>query len=147
MVRSFPTRRSSDLSNADTRRGARGWKRYVAEDSPTAGRTRSGRDRKSTRLNSSHMSISYADFRAKKKTRVGPLSGELLHEVRCAMQISFAPDISVASYGKGAMPVWYALSLHDALPIYRTRTPVGARVDGRGTSRRTPRPRAARGRG
>src|SRR5690625_6534572 len=59
-LHSFPTRRSSDLvgnlGEASPRPGS---------DLP-AGRS-SGRDRKSTRLNSSHVAISYAVFCLKKK--------------------------------------------------------------------------------
>src|SRR5437868_10391820 len=40
---------------------------------PIAERTRARRDRKSTRLNSSHVSISYAVFCLKKKKRLEPL--------------------------------------------------------------------------
>src|SRR5690606_39800085 len=38
---------------------------------PTATRTATGSDRKSTRLNSSHVKISYAVFRLKKKNNLG----------------------------------------------------------------------------
>src|SRR5207249_6814400 len=91
---SFPTRRSSDLrrrrrSSARLRKcwcgvGAAKWKRARSQVRSAAGRLRrktplsprafsptrrSGRrDRKSTRLNSSHVSISYAVFCLKKKT-------------------------------------------------------------------------------
>src|SRR5699024_12686948 len=78
---SFPTRRSSDLSSpraatrthlqpfvvvavaAETTRGIRSGGRRRQ----TRPRTRT--DRKSTRLNSSHVSISYAVFCLKKKTK------------------------------------------------------------------------------
>src|SRR5439155_23874001 len=75
-LHSFPTRRSSDLGDHDLRRrhvraavrpgGARG-------DRGRRGRRRDadhvllGEDRKSTRLNSSHVAISYAVFCLKKK--------------------------------------------------------------------------------
>src|SRR5699024_12394875 len=80
---SFPTRRSSDLHRARGRdrrarraaadRAHRGARRLAADlagppqrDDPS--RARRGRgDRKSTRLNSSHVSISYAVFCLKKK--------------------------------------------------------------------------------
>src|SRR5690242_21409990 len=68
----FPTRRSSDLPRPagtvarrearDQRAPARRHPRRVPADD------HAGRDRKSTRLNSSHMSISYAVFCLKKKT-------------------------------------------------------------------------------
>src|SRR5690242_1996279 len=60
-------------------------------------------DRKSTRLNSSHMSISYAVFCLKKKT------SESFY-----MTCRFLPVTSTT-----AIPT---LSLHDALPIYHTST-------------------------
>src|SRR5690606_41669849 len=83
-LHSFPTRRSSDLG-ADPDRLAEGsdggggghpLHRHVGGPQATAGaRPRSrlagreirGRDRKSTRLNSSHVKISYAVFCLKKK--------------------------------------------------------------------------------
>src|SRR5205807_9795042 len=72
---SFPTRRSSDLerhaqnapslrrhsARRDARRGDRAGARGDVRD-------RGGADRKSTRLNSSHLVISYAVFCLKKKT-------------------------------------------------------------------------------
>src|SRR5438045_6133825 len=77
-LHSFPTRRSSDLSRS--RRSRRASARSCA--APREGairnrRTRSGgppcsacpRDRKSTRLNSSHLGISYAVFCLKKKKK------------------------------------------------------------------------------
>src|SRR5207302_7416922 len=92
-LHSFPTRRSSDLVRAE-REAARGWVRLgvAAGPEPERGiqgvvaRSRQGltiapchvlwsgpadsglrRDRKSTRLNSSHVKISYAVFCLKKK--------------------------------------------------------------------------------
>src|SRR5690348_17912291 len=72
-LHSFPTRRSSDLRRR-LRPGARlEDRRPCLRDAPSAPRTanRSARDperdRKSTRLNSSHPSISYAVFCLKKK--------------------------------------------------------------------------------
>src|SRR5689334_24357348 len=44
--------------------------RILAIQLPTVRRIRSGRDRKSTRLNSSHSSISYAVFCLKKKKEI-----------------------------------------------------------------------------
>src|SRR5690606_40700810 len=77
-LHSFPTRRSSDLVGRE-----RGWRRRqvallagVRPDERAAGRARArrpvgphhrGTDRKSTRLNSSHVKISYAVFCLKKK--------------------------------------------------------------------------------
>src|SRR5205814_8636369 len=74
---SFPTRRSSDLSRRQCA-GCRCGRRRGGRDRGTArgrgSRRRSGRtraspsgDRKSTRLNSSHLGISYAVFCLKKK--------------------------------------------------------------------------------
>src|SRR5699024_12277444 len=62
-LHSFPTRRSSDLAVHGAAPG-RGAAAGPACASPTLGQ---GRDRKSTRLNSSHVSISYAVFCLKKK--------------------------------------------------------------------------------
>src|SRR5690606_41520650 len=80
-LHSFPTRRSSDLRSACTsareawsRRGAqtrRGRPRYLVLLGAVA-----VLDRKSTRLNSSHVKISYAVFCLKKKKGV-------LYVVRC----------------------------------------------------------------
>src|SRR5690625_5585398 len=72
-LHSFPTRRSSDLEqSADDGRedlGA-GQDRQSGERTPQgqrAGVTHEDLDRKSTRLNSSHVAISYAVFCSKKK--------------------------------------------------------------------------------
>src|SRR5688500_19223178 len=61
-LHSFPTRRSSDLSDA----GAAFSKLKTLVGEWTAD-TQMGKDRKSTRLNSSHLVISYAVFCLKKK--------------------------------------------------------------------------------
>src|SRR5699024_12105105 len=87
-VHSFPTRRSSDLGRSETRshnrgsppsgylpgarRSARPSARRGSCGCPPSSRRRAGspaerRDRKSTRLNSSHVSTSYAVFCLKKK--------------------------------------------------------------------------------
>src|SRR5699024_11725462 len=64
VLHSFPTRRSSDLACTPTRRLS---PPPPSRRRPRArGRRRDG-DRKSTRLNSSHVSISYAVFCLKKK--------------------------------------------------------------------------------
>src|SRR5699024_12436886 len=80
---SFPTRRSSDLARRLLRRGQRGGPQHRRAPGrargPRAAREHDRRlhlgqrillraDRKSTRLNSSHVSISYAVFCLKKKT-------------------------------------------------------------------------------
>src|SRR5207253_8657027 len=83
-LHSFPTRRSSDLCFAIQSRQAQGQKgnprclrrsdeRHFADVQQRLKNLRdaffkSGRDRKSTRLNSSHVAISYAVFCLKKKT-------------------------------------------------------------------------------
>src|SRR5690349_22692738 len=59
-LHSFPTRRSSDLRTSSSR-----WSSRWTWSSPAA----RGIDRKSTRLNSSHVEISYAVFCLKKKTQ------------------------------------------------------------------------------
>src|SRR5699024_12869039 len=82
LLHSFPTRRSSDLLSEpelrlplDLRRGAS----VELADMPTgdrplpapaSGLVRRRADRKSTRLNSSHVSISYAVFCLKKKNNI-----------------------------------------------------------------------------
>src|SRR5690625_7254524 len=74
-LHSFPTRRSSDLTSAATTCPPTWWPTSVASPrrpprrraSPSRRCRRSSRDRKSTRLNSSHVAISYAVFCLKKK--------------------------------------------------------------------------------
>src|SRR5690242_21878742 len=66
-LHSFPTRRSSDLARAG---GAREKGLDRARRVQPGPDRRDRRDRKSTRLNSSHMSISYAVFCLKKKKQV-----------------------------------------------------------------------------
>ena len=63
-------------------------------------------DRKSTRLNSSHLVISYAVFCLKKKNRVRTSSGSLFY-------VFFFNDTATTEI--------YTLSLHDALPIFMAR--------------------------
>src|SRR5437868_11199685 len=79
---SFPTRRSSDLGGclagagvfgaADGSAGGLRADGEVGEREEGAVYVAGGEDRKSTRLNSSHVSISYAVFCLKKKTRNHP---------------------------------------------------------------------------
>src|SRR5437762_1605057 len=96
-----------------------------------------GRDRKSTRLNSSHRCISYAVFRLKKKTRteVGRALLATAEDRQAASLMGINPDRMFAfAWGLGSAcvgvagallssfydafpPVVCALSLHDALPI------------------------------
>src|SRR5699024_12454005 len=85
-LHSFPTRRSSDLFQVRSLRVKRYWLANNRLSPSSAHRkipgssaailsirkgssTRLGSDRKSTRLNSSHVSISYAVFCLKKKTQ------------------------------------------------------------------------------
>src|SRR5437870_8046596 len=64
-LHSFPTRRSSDL-----RRTRHQWRHRVPhDDRQFAAGGACGTDRKSTRLNSSHVAISYAVFCLKKKRK------------------------------------------------------------------------------
>src|SRR5262245_62951270 len=60
-LHSFPTRRSSDLDAIVNRDG------WVIWGTPNCGKGQPEQDRKSTRLNSSHLGISYAVFCLKKK--------------------------------------------------------------------------------
>src|SRR6266571_3430691 len=83
-----------------------------------------GGDRKITRLNSSHMSISYAVFCLKKKKRAHQPPG-----TRCARHRPQKASSGYRAIGattarrctfflnKTATPDIYTLSLHDALPI------------------------------
>src|SRR5256885_1551098 len=87
-----------------------GWSPPAAGScSRRAGRAaRPGPDRKSTRLNSSHLVISYAVFCLKKKNRH--------HLVPCLLRV---PLISVFFFfNDTATTEIYTLSLHDALPIW-----------------------------
>src|SRR5438045_4561795 len=63
-LHSFPTRRSSDLSSHTSSTSARNCISTVTVPSPWQ-----TSDRKSTRLNSSHLGISYAVFCLKKKKK------------------------------------------------------------------------------
>src|SRR6202050_4666189 len=102
-------------------------------------RSCSRRDRKSTRLNSSHMSISYAVFCLKKKTRMcsvslwasGPFSVSYEHsweqrekQVRTlhrerirSRRVAWYTSSLCFFFNDPATPEIYNLSLHDALPI------------------------------
>src|SRR5438309_5660599 len=87
-LHSFPTRRSSDLSPRSCgRQRIDAWTgRARCTPAPAAGRRcrRTPRDRKSTRLNSSHSSISYAVFclKKKKKQRHNKIRSEAHYFVR-----------------------------------------------------------------
>src|SRR5437870_10146238 len=65
ILHSFPTRRSSDLDSAVDDHAARA--DHVAPNEAGLPGLIGGEDRKSTRLNSSHVAISYAVFCLKKK--------------------------------------------------------------------------------
>src|SRR6266571_1261302 len=79
------------------------------------------RDRKSTRLNSSHMSISYAVFCLKKKTifRDSPIL--ILDEPTASLDVESEAGVMHALdfffFNHTATTETYTLSLHDALPI------------------------------
>src|SRR5437899_10204783 len=90
-LHSFPTRRSSDLAGdrpvADARVRGRAVLREAAVE-VLAGRGRHARgaadarrDRKSTRLNSSHLGISYAVFCLKKKKKKRNEHNEVVQQV------------------------------------------------------------------
>src|SRR5476651_2596652 len=98
-----------------------------------ANRTAAARDRKSTRLNSSHANISYAVFCLKKKNH----TPETIEDVRlngfrdadsrvrhpyCGVCIRFfQADFDLFSFfffNDTATTEIYTLSLHDALPIF-----------------------------
>src|SRR5262245_66009324 len=72
-LHSFPTRRSSDLDllvrAAGPARGRRSGTRRRGRLKQTVSGSRDHLDRKSTRLNSSHLGISYAVFCLKKKKK------------------------------------------------------------------------------
>src|SRR5215475_5390619 len=82
------------------------------------------RDRKSTRLNSSHVKISYAVFCLKKKNADGPTLGEIAtegnrtrQEVEAALHQMQRRGLVVFFFNDTATTEIYTLSLHDALPI------------------------------
>src|SRR5215471_14462768 len=94
------------------------------------------RDRKSTRLNSSHVEISYAVFCLKKKNRRGisyrsksaprryASTSRLLCLCECVVVVSL-PIFFFFFFNDTATTEIYTLSLHDALPIsIRPRTAV-----------------------
>src|SRR5439155_15407961 len=86
-LHSFPTRRSSDLGAASrapalesscisTAVATAGWRCAPSSGSPSSRwSTTPPRDRKSTRLNSSHVAISYAVFCLKKKKKKKKTAG------------------------------------------------------------------------
>src|SRR5580698_3503489 len=86
-------------------------------------------DRKSTRLNSSHMSISYAVFCLKKKNTSRPTRTGAAKRYSAAFGIAMSSVVEGASFrsfssssfffNDTATTEIYTLSLHDALPILR----------------------------
>src|SRR5258708_7966615 len=88
-------------------------RQYIEEVIPHIGSVLSAdlegtlRDRKSTRLNSSHQIISYAVFCLKKKNH----NTHMNHMTAMAVLVFFFNDTATTEI--------YTLSLHDALPIYQ----------------------------
>src|SRR6267378_2769912 len=95
-------------------------------------RRESRRDRKSTRLNSSHVEISYAVFCLKKKKKDPEITDDMAEGINCAYTHVYA-GLEIAQFRAGQTVVVqgagffffndtatteiYTLSLHDALPI------------------------------
>src|SRR4249919_3538556 len=87
---------------------------------PGRGAAPARQDRKSTRLNSSHVNISYAVFCLKKKNKVTPHFAVLdeAEAVRLKCEAFHALMARAVFFFNGtATPEIYTLSLHDALPI------------------------------
>src|SRR5437773_8833302 len=90
-LHSFPTRRSSDLAAAVLRREHREYshrrggpaERHVEVAAGPDRHCHPGKDRKSTRLNSSHITISYAVFCLKKKKTNTPRPHRPTSESAC----------------------------------------------------------------
>src|SRR4051812_5358426 len=114
---SFPTRRSSDLTPSaccercvSRTSSASPWTATPSASFATTRRSsRAPPDRKSTRLNSSHMSISYAVFCLKKKKVLALMTRFMAFATRSS---------NAAFFHMGKEPTEIcSLSLHDALPI------------------------------
>src|SRR5215208_2551065 len=115
----------------------RGALRHAAQPTRNRGRGEAApTDRKSTRLNSSHVAISYAVFCLKKKQacrETGCLDAacaavRLPGGVPCRQQaLGEALIAPVFFFNDTATTEIYTLSLHDALPISRARRPLPAR--------------------
>src|SRR6266446_1293849 len=82
------------------------------------------RDRKSTRLNSSHLVISYAVFCLKKKNKAPVRDYPGVHDGLCGLRFiaqafvsSLAGSVFLFFFNDTATTEIYTLSLHDALPI------------------------------
>src|SRR5437667_1434250 len=85
-LHSFPTRRSSDLARFEA---AYDFVRQTVAQGESVlfvGTKRQARDRKSTRLNSSHITISYAVFCLKKKKGLPIVSHFCSHDFRIIEQ-------------------------------------------------------------
>src|SRR5215475_10308751 len=102
-------------------------RRYVARDRSRCGRDRElhCRDRKSTRLNSSHVKISYAVFCLKKKKNITKHQ-RVVASIHVQMnRAGYTNRVLCRPYGRQlsfflndpATTEIYTLSLHDALPI------------------------------
>src|SRR5690606_18746016 len=94
---------------------------------PAPGRLQRVQDRKSTRLNSSHVKISYAVFCLKKK-KLRHYLHPYTEVATLALPTIPAPHaryLHYYLYNAAAPPVIYTLPLHDALPIlYKRREDV-----------------------
>src|SRR5690348_5205083 len=125
----YGARRSTVQPVGVRRYRSRSWSRFArpCQNSTVSGTTRTppqcsgggtGVDRKSTRLNSSHPSISYAVFCLKKKT-------------------TYIPPFY---FNVPAPPAIYTLSLHDALPIWTGRVALRGEAFDRPAGGRAPVP-------
>src|SRR3989337_2925184 len=120
---------SSDVCSSDLSRGPR----YEGAGCGLGSSECSGgscTDRKSTRLNSSHGSISYAVFCLKKNPLSPPDEGRTLGEpvdrTRVCVSCRFVSPPAILAgkfdfffFNDTATTEIYTLSLHDALPIFR----------------------------
>src|SRR5471032_1889713 len=98
-----------------------------AEASASRGAKLCRKDRKSTRLNSSHITISYAVFCLKKKNEeynvTDTLSDVVLNTTTITSNVTLTadplllPTITLFFFNDTATTEIYTLSLHDALPI------------------------------
>src|SRR5437762_741487 len=91
--------------------------------SPTRGR---GRDRKSTRLNSSHRCISYAVFCLKKKKKTNMMTSSYQYQAHTytshqSPTVRRPLIVVIIFFNNTSTTDIYTLSLHDALPIYARR--------------------------
>src|SRR6266542_591868 len=113
----------------------------MAPPQPTWSAATTGEDRKSTRLNSSHGSISYAVFCLKKKKHraayADAMTKKMDHRYFNIPFVFRAPkDDHVFFFNDTATNEIYTLSLHDALPIFKPPyTERGSRSRGRHRAR------------